>query len=160
MSEDNSGPKSVLSKEPASVILVPEGETVTVRTDNVLSEVFDAFDRMFSGFIPIVELEQLRQATLEQTSDSIVATVSVPENVKKGDITVEVVDGYLYVDSRVEQWQGDGENRRLVGVEVLENLFTLPNPVDATKVEAKFENGVLIVTLPKTGSWTKKVQVD
>ena len=34
--------------------------------------------------------------------------------------------------------------------------FTLPGPVDEKKVEAKFENGVLTVTVPKTESLKAK----
>ncbi|MBI3633825.1 MAG: Hsp20/alpha crystallin family protein [Candidatus Vogelbacteria bacterium] len=160
MSENSNDPKSVDYKEPALVDVGKKSDAaVPVRTDDFFSAMFDDFDRMFSGFFPLVELTQLRQATVRDDVDLIVATVPMPDNVKKENINIEVLGGYLYVDSRVERWEGEGEKRRLAGVEVLENTFALSSSVDASKAEAKFENGSLVVTLPKSGPWTKKVLI-
>ena len=44
---------------------------------------------------------------------------------------------------------------------VLERPLRLPAPVDASKVQASFDNGVLTVTIPKDGSQarSRRVQV-
>jgi HSP20 family protein len=80
------------------------------------------------------------------------------------DVEVMVEDDLLTI--RAERTQERETNRRnyhLVerSVGVFQRSMRLPAPVDAAKVQASFENGVLTVTIPKDGSQarSRRVQV-
>ncbi|MBP6506780.1 MAG: Hsp20/alpha crystallin family protein [Opitutaceae bacterium] len=64
--------------------------------------------------------------------------------VNKADITVEVVDGYLSINATRKALSG-GEEQSFA----LNRSVSLPDEVQADKVAAAYENGVLTVTLPK-----------
>jgi HSP20 family protein len=71
---------------------------------------------------------------------------------KPEDVDLTVEGGVLTVrgERRFEEaTEGETYHRieRVYGV--FERTFTLPNSVDTTKIEAKFANGEMIVTLPK-----------
>jgi HSP20 family protein len=80
------------------------------------------------------------------------------------DVEVIVEDDLLTI--RAERMQEREMNRRnyhLVerSVGVFQRSLRLPAPVDATQVQASFDNGVLTVTIPKDGSRarSRRVQV-
>ncbi len=80
------------------------------------------------------------------------------------DVEVTVDDDLLTI--RAERTQERETNRRnyhLVerSVGVFQRSLRLPAPVDAGKVQASFDNGVLTVTIPKEGSQarSRRVQV-
>ena len=83
---------------------------------------------------------------------------------KPEDVEVTVDDDLLTI--RAERTQERETNRRnyhLVerSVGVFQRSLRLPAPVDAGKVQASFDNGVLTVTIPKEGSQarSRRVQV-
>jgi HSP20 family protein len=80
------------------------------------------------------------------------------------DVEVMVEDDLLTI--RAERTQERETNRRnyhLVerSMGVFQRSMRLPAPVDASKVQASFDNGVLTVTIPKDGSQarSRRVQV-
>ncbi|MEJ2239754.1 MAG: Hsp20/alpha crystallin family protein [Gemmatimonadales bacterium] len=73
----------------------------------------------------------------------------------RDDVQVTVEDGVLLIsgEKKLETEEGEKDS----GYHVMERRygrfersFTLPRGVDATKVSAKFENGVLNIDLPKS----------
>jgi HSP20 family protein len=75
--------------------------------------------------------------------------------VTREDIGVEVVDGYLNLTASRKTRNGENEEKFS-----LSRSIALPDNVDAEKVSAAYENGVLAVTLPKKEeSKPKKIAV-
>jgi HSP20 family protein len=87
---------------------------------------------------------------LERT-DAMVITADLP-GLKAEDVEVTVEEGTLTIrgERRLEE-ASEGETyhrvERLYGV--FERSFTLPNSVDVDKIDARFSNGEMVLTLPK-----------
>ncbi len=86
-----------------------------------------------------------------EKQDSMVITADLP-GLKAEDVEVTVEDGTLSIRGERkldEVAEGETYHRveRLYGV--FERTFTLPNSVDVEKIEARFSNGEMVLTLPK-----------
>ena len=110
-------------------------------------------DRFFG--LPLLGRETTRSAgwtpalDLHQDKDSLFVHAELP-GMKKEDVTLSLHDGVLTLSGERRHVQGDKttlRNERSFGR--FERSITLPAPVDATRVTAAYENGILTVTLPK-----------
>jgi HSP20 family protein len=73
---------------------------------------------------------------VSETEEKFLLSVDLP-GMKKEDIKIELKDQVLTIS---------GERK----TEKYQRSFTLPTVVDGNKVEARYEDGVLELTLPKT----------
>jgi HSP20 family protein len=86
-----------------------------------------------------------------ERQDAMVITADLP-GLKAEDVDVTVEEGTLSIrgERRLEE-ASEGETyhrvERLYGV--FERSFTLPNSVDVDKIDARFSNGEMVLTLPK-----------
>lgn len=73
--------------------------------------------------------------------------------VKKEDVKVEVVGDHLTIRAERKEEKNVKEGKRRYVSEIsygsYVRSFTLPQPIDAKNVDARFENGVLFVTVAK-----------
>lgn len=70
-------------------------------------------------------------------------------------ISVEIVDGSLSIQASRKEKSGEGESTLSFN-----RLVSIPDEVQADKVSASYENGILTVTLPRTEkSKPKKITV-
>jgi HSP20 family protein len=88
---------------------------------------------------------------LVEEGDHYVLRADLP-GVKEGDVNVEVEDGVLTVSGQrksehEQRTQGYHRIERASGA--FRRSLTLPKGVDADSVEARFDNGVLDVRIPK-----------
>ncbi|MEQ6341562.1 MAG: Hsp20/alpha crystallin family protein [Gammaproteobacteria bacterium] len=93
---------------------------------------------------------------LKETKDSIVVRLEVP-GMEKEDCAISIEGNTLYVrgEKRFQREADDGVYHvmeRAYGS--FQRAILLPHNVDADNANAAYENGVLTVTLPKTGSAT------
>ena len=119
------------------------------------------FDRVFenfwgdSDFIAGGEGGQrtwLPAVDIYENDDEFVATADLP-GLKKDDIDVSIEDNVLTVsgERKFEKNEDKGAFRRVErSYGTFRRSFTLPRGVDAGKVKASFEDGVLTLNLPKT----------
>lgn len=87
-----------------------------------------------------------------ESDDAFVATADLP-GLKKDDIDVSIEDSVLTVsgERKFEDASESGTFRRVErAYGSFRRSFTLPRGVDASKVGAKFEDGVLTLNLPKS----------
>ncbi|MDG0818153.1 Hsp20/alpha crystallin family protein [Bdellovibrio svalbardensis] len=109
------------------------------------------------------ELVGTSEKSLSQFSFSPTCEVSEQENsyqmkfdlpgVKKEQVKVEVDGSQLTIRAeRKEEKEEKTKKKHLSEISYGEYVrsFTLPQPIDEKKVDAKFEDGVLLVTVPKT----------
>ncbi len=82
--------------------------------------------------------------------DEYVITASVP-GLKPDDLHVEILDDVVTLRSEIaEEENGDGKYLlREMGVGPFCRSLRLPDPVDGDKANAKVENGLLTVRVPK-----------
>ncbi len=83
--------------------------------------------------------------------DSLQVKVELP-GVKKGDVEISLKDDLLTITGeKREEKEEKGENRcyveRTYGT--FSRTLTLPTMVKSDKVKATFEDGILVITLPK-----------
>lgn len=89
---------------------------------------------------------------LADHGDEFVVTADLP-GFRKEDIQVQCTDDQLTIRAEKESETELGEEnylRRERSTEQMQRSVSLPEPVDADGVSAKFRNGVLSITLPKT----------
>lgn len=116
-------------------------------------------DTLFDGFFPTRPASENGDNTvwtprmdLTETDDAYQIHLDLP-GMKKEDLEINFEDGTLSVsgERRAEQ---SSDNRRWVRVERsygrFFRSFTLPQAVNVEQIEARFEDGVLNITVPKT----------
>ncbi len=99
----------------------------------------------YTGLSPAVDVRE--------TADDFLVTAELP-GLSRDDVDVSVENGVLSIsgEKREETEEGSAEgNRHLIERRYgkFHRNFSLPRSVDAGKVEARFEDGVLYITLPK-----------
>ena len=102
---------------------------------------------------------------LEDQEDLIRVSFEIP-GVNRDDVTVTVENGVLTLagEKRFERTSGDEKS----GPQIVERRYgrferslSLPQSVDADKVSAQYENGVLTLELPKSAeSRKRKISID
>lgn len=91
------------------------------------------------------------QIDIHETDKAITLTAELP-GVDEKDVDVSIHNGMLTLkgEKRYEKKEGEGDARmveRHYGS--FERSFTLPSDIDEEKIDAKYDKGVLKITLPK-----------
>jgi len=86
-----------------------------------------------------------------ETDEALVVEASIP-GVDPGNVDIKVTNDLLAIKAEVSSQEAE-ENCRFHRREIphggFSRAFTLPSPVDSDKAEARYENGMLYLTLPK-----------
>lgn len=125
-----------------------ELEDMQTRLNRFFSEVplrgFEEEKTFFADWTPVVDVQE--------TDKEYLIKAELPE-IKKEDVKVEVVDGVLSIEGE-RKHEKEEKGKRFHKLErsygKFVRQFTLPNEVEATKVQAEFKDGMLNVHLPKT----------
>jgi len=95
---------------------------------------------------------------ITETSDAYLIKGEIP-GVKKDDIELTVEDGMISMRGERRQ-EKEEKNKKLHRIErsygSFYRSFQLPNDVDEAKVKAEFKDGMINVTLPKSGKTKSK----
>jgi HSP20 family protein len=132
---------------------------------------FDPFfniDEWLKGF-PMrpmsMDMETAPQIKIDVTEDDNAYHVraEIP-GVKKEDVKVQVEGNRVSISAENKQEKEEKEGERVLYRECHQGssyrTFTLGSEVDASKAEAKYENGTLELTLPKNeGKTAKRIEV-
>ena len=95
-------------------------------------------------------------ADVQETDTELLVHVELP-GLSKKDIKVNLDNGVLSIQGEKQHASEDKEQRYHVSERTYGRFarsFTLPSEVDAEKIKAGFENGVLTLTLPKVKAAT------
>jgi HSP20 family protein len=103
-----------------------------------------------TGAMP--EPEPMMRMDVTQNESGYVVKAELP-GVAKEDIAVSVDAGEVSISAEVKREKETKEGDKVLRTEryygSVARAFTLPTDVDSAKAEAKFDNGVLTLTLPK-----------
>ena len=102
------------------------------------------FESALSGFAAPV-FDNHFPVDLYEDKDSTYVRAELP-GVKREDINVEMVDGYLTISATRKSPAGEGKGEETFS---FSRSVSVPENVQNDKVTAACENGVLTVTLPK-----------
>lgn len=131
-----------------------------------LSPFDDSFDRLFKEMLALKKKNGLKDfafspsCEVAEDGNNYVMKFDLP-GVPKDQVKVEIDKDQITVTAeRKEEKKQESKKKFLSEVYYgsYTRSFTLPGPVDEKKVEAKFDNGVLTVTVPKT-EVTKSKQI-
>ena len=125
------------------------------------------FDDLFRGLTtrPISrEFEKAMEMRLDVIEDDKVYRIKVDmPGVKKDDIDVSVEGNQVTINAEIKREKTEENQRELYSERYSGKTyrsFSLPLEVDSTKSEAKYDGGVLMLTLPKkSGSVSKHLAV-
>jgi HSP20 family protein len=127
---------------------------------NFFNDLDDDFKQLFrqtdlrssidNSFSPAFEIAELEEATFISTD--------LP-GVNKEDISIEFKDGFLSISGeRKSELKENNYTEKKYGK--FQRTFKLPKNLDTEKIEAKFENGVLTLAIPKKEEvQSKKVEI-
>ncbi|GGY89438.1 MAG: hypothetical protein PWP74_1107 [Shewanella sp.] len=119
----------------------------------------EEFDNLFSRFGSLVnwptpfmagDRHWLPATDISENADNYLLKVELPE-MKKEDISLNIEDGCLVLSGERKHEHTDDKQHlteRYYGQFV--RRFQLPENVDENAIDAKFDNGMLYLTLPKT----------
>jgi len=119
-----------------------------------LQERMEYFNRLFNSVESSQEAERvdfIPSVNTREADDAYYIEVDLP-GVKKENISIDVKDNILTISGErvIEDKRKDDEFYRVESVYgKFARSFTLPEDVDSDKIEAKAENGVLVVKIPK-----------
>ena len=125
---------------------------------------FTNVDELFKGFgmRPFsMEMEAPSLIKIDLTENDTTYTVraEIP-GMKKEDVKVQVDGNRVSISAETKQEKEEKEGERVICRELYQGSsyrsFTLGSDVDESKAQAKFENGVLELTLPKKNGKTAK----
>jgi HSP20 family protein len=143
LSERRSITESQQQWEPLS-----ELEQVTQRMRRMLDQTFGGFGwpspliSEQAGWSPLVDIEE--------QDDAYVLEAELP-GVKREDVNIEVVGNELSITGEIKEKERTGAlRRRTRRTGRFEYRLRLPDQVDAAKIEASLDQGVLTVKVPKS----------
>jgi len=119
-----------------------------------LQERMEYFNRLFNSVESSQEAERvdfIPSVNTREADDAYYIEVDLP-GVKKENISIDVKDNILTISGErvIEDKRKDDEFYRVESVYgKFARSFTLPEDVDSDKIEAKAQNGVLVVKIPK-----------
>jgi HSP20 family protein len=111
------------------------------------SDLFDWSNRHFSN-----TETTLPSVNIKESTDEFEVELAAPGFIKD-DFNIELNNDMLTISSekKVENETSEGQQfaRREFSYQSFSRSFTLPNTADSDKIKAKYENGILKVTIPK-----------
>ena len=125
------------------------------------------FDELFRGFglRPMLrQFEVAPELAMDVSEDAKAYTVraEIP-GVDKKDIDVSVDGNKVAISAEVRRQAEQKDGERLVHAEryygKVYRAFTVPSEIDAAKVGANYDKGVLTLTLPKRGNGESRKRI-
>lgn len=121
---------------------------------SLISDFDRIFDNMFNIDIPIhpKESSYYPAVDIEETEKEFILSADMP-GLKKKEVTIDIHDGIITIKGErmnedKSSFNGYRMNERQFGS--FNRSFRLPDNVNEDKIAAKFDNGELLITLPKT----------
>lgn len=127
-----------------------------------LWDMFD-FDRFFDRDLGNYQwFNKVPAANIVDKKENFIINLAVP-GMEKNDFHVKVDNGLLTINAeKEEEFEEKDEEftRREFNYNSFTRSFVLPESVNADQVEAKYENGVLNIMLPKKDEMKKATQTE
>jgi HSP20 family protein len=100
---------------------------------------------------PLNEGATVPKVNILETKDAYLLELVAP-GLKKSDFKIELEGRNLSISSEItEEHLADQESytRREFSLSSFKRAFTLPDSVNESKISAKYEDGILVITIPK-----------
>ncbi|MDD3807322.1 MAG: Hsp20/alpha crystallin family protein [Candidatus Marinimicrobia bacterium] len=122
----------------------------------------DFFESFLNSFSTMSNLNWTPSVDLEETKNDYIIHAEIP-GVEKKDIEISVENDVLTISGEKKERVQSKESNYLVS-EIMTGKFSrsfrLPSQINADKIEAKWDNGVLTVKIPKSETAkSRKIQI-
>jgi HSP20 family protein len=111
----------------------------------------DTFARAFGDQREVTPRAWVPPVDIYETADSLVLKAELP-GINPDEVEIQVEGNTLYLKGE-RKFMKDLKEENLHRVERMYGTFTrsfaLPNTIDADKVKAEYQNGILTLTMPK-----------
>lgn len=123
-----------------------------IRRNNWLPSVFDDFfnDNWMNENNRLSNIgTSVPAVNVKETNENFIVEVAAPGK-KKGDFEIELDHNMLTISSEIKEENKDEKfTRREFSYSAFKRSFTLPDSIDSAKIAANYEDGVLVIELPK-----------
>ena len=118
---------------------------------NKMDQIFGDFGRSFDDVPGLTFRTSTPRTNLYENGDTFEIRAEVP-GIAKDDLNVKIQGNYLEISgSRTDDTPDDYKvHRSERKASTFSRSFTLPDDVDADKVDAQLKDGILYLTLPKS----------
>jgi len=118
---------------------------------NKMDRLFGDFDRSFNYGSGLAFKTSVPRTNLYEEGDNFEIRAEVP-GIAKDDLNIKIQGNYLEISGSrtADTPEGYKVHRAERGASTFSRSFTLPDDVDADKVEATLRDGILYLTLPKS----------
>lgn len=118
-------------------------------SNKFLTDFFNA-DKLFDED-DFLKVERMPAVNIVENDTTFEVEVAVP-GMKKEDFKVEVKDGMLIISAEKEEKKEEVKKnytRKEFSVSAFSRMFTLPENVKESEIDAEYKNGVLHMIIPK-----------
>lgn len=129
----------------------PASELFRTRFNRFFDQALSDLARTYEGGEEVAERNWLPPVDIRETGDALILSAELPGMTRDNvDITLENNVLSIHGERKFEKDTEEGNYHRIErAYGTFSRSFTLPSNVDAEKVEARFDNGVLHVEVPK-----------
>lgn len=127
-----------------------------------IADLESEMDRLMSGSLTWPEefegIDFTPPVNFKETTKDYVVEFDIP-GINKEDVKIEIENNRLMVSGERCEQAEDKDSRHYLSETYYGSFmrsFQLPTPVDENKVDAKYDHGVLRVTVPKLGAAKSK----
>jgi len=143
----------------ATMLMPNEPVSPMLRPGQLLNHLFR--DSFMTPFERLNETTSTMPVDVYEIEDAFVVKASMP-GLTADDLSINVEQRVVTIqgEAKAEEQQGLHSLHQERRIGRFMRTFTLPSPVDAAKVQAVLENGVLTLTLPKSEAFKpRRIQV-
>ncbi|WP_020589971.1 Hsp20/alpha crystallin family protein [Desulfobacter curvatus] len=116
-----------------------------------MGRLFSDYGRLYLSGPEFTLTSNSPRTNLLESGDTFDVQVEVP-GISKDNLNIKIQGNYLEISGKrsVDTPEGYKVHRNERGRNTFSRSFTIPNGVDAEKVEAELKDGILYLTLPKS----------
>ncbi|WP_159024063.1 Hsp20/alpha crystallin family protein [Formosa sp. L2A11] len=142
----------------SNLVSVPKnGSLANTNSNENFPTLSNLLDDIFNRELPSVFTSNfntgitLPKVNIKENADAFIVEMAVP-GLKKSDFQIDLDNQMLSISTKTEEEKEQKEEnytRREFGYSSFKRSFTLPEGVDVEKINAKYNDGILDVFLPK-----------
>lgn len=142
----------------SNLVTVPKNGSLSKTNSNVNFPTWSNWlDDMFNRDLPSVFTSNfntgitLPKVNIKETADSYMVEMAVP-GLKKSDFQIDLDNQVLSISSEIKEENEQKEEnytRREFGYSSFKRTFSLPETVNEDKIQASYNEGILVIHLPK-----------
>lgn len=121
------------------------------RMPSLFNDFFRPWNEWYDGDALLGQMAKIPAVNITEQNHEYLVSLAVP-GMKKDDFKIDVDGNMLTISSEKEETKEEKEKkftRKEYNYSSFSRSFTLPEEVNKEKIEAKYENGILQIALPR-----------